>query len=117
VYQSLDSHKKRMRQAAYRAARLFQKYPELPSYLPMFNDKMPIALHKDSHGLIARKLLRRVASSDPILWSLEQAASFFERRQLAPTLLSRLHLWIVGGHIFHGYRDGMREFMPAGRRK
>lgn len=111
---SLDIYKKRMRTAAYRAVILFQRFPELLAHIPMFYDKTPIIWEQDSPHLIARKLARAVASSRMALWSMEQIAHTLEERYPASTLLPSLYRYIIGGYIFRGYREGLREFKLAG---
>ena len=109
----LDTYKKRVRTAAYRAVVLFQKYPELLAHVPMFYDKTPIICGQDPSGLIARKLARAIASSRPALWSMEQIVHILEKRYPASTLLQSLYRYIIGGYVFQGYREGLREFKPA----
>jgi len=111
---SMDRYKKRIRTAAYRAVVLFQKYPELPPHLHMFCDKTPIIWGQDPPRLIVRKLVRSMASSRPALWSMEQLVSALENRYPASTMLPSLYRYIIGGHIFQGYREGLREFELAG---
>ena len=109
VAKSLDNRKNRMREAAYRSVRLFQKYPDLIHYLPMFSDKTPINVRRDSLDLIVRKLLRRLASSRVTLWIMESLAGSVQRLNPSSSLLEKLHRWIIGGQIFRGYRQGLRE--------
>lgn len=114
---SLSSCANRMETTARRAVVLFQKYPELLLYIPMFHDKTPIAWRRDPPRLIVRKLARHVASSRPALWGMEQIVSVLEQRCPSPTLLRPLYRWIIGGYIFRGYREGLREYGPVeGRR-
>lgn len=110
VLRSLDDYKKRMRTAAYRAVVLFQRYPELLSHVPMFYDKTPIVWGQDPPRLIVRKLVRALASSRPVLWSMEQIAYVLEKRYPASALLAPLYRYIVGGYVFQGYRRGLSEF-------
>lgn len=107
---SLDTYKKRMRTAAYRAVVLFQKYPKLLPHVPMFYDKTPISWGQDSLHLIARKLARAVASARLALWSMEQIVHALEKRDPASALLPALYRHIVGGYMFQGYREGLNEF-------
>lgn len=113
VKRDLESHKRRMKETAYRAAALFQKYPELPAHLPMFSDKTPVNWQKDSPRLIVRKLGRIVGSTAFVLWIMEQFAFILNRHFSSSTLFQALHRWIVGGHIFRGYRAGLREFAAS----
>ena len=111
---SLDAYKKRVRTAAYRAVVLFQKYPELLAYVPMFSDKTPITWGQDPPRLVARKLARSLASSPPALWSMEQIVTALEKYSPASGILPALYRYIIGGYTFRGYREGLREFEPAG---
>jgi glycosyltransferase involved in cell wall biosynthesis len=115
VAQNLENNKRRAERAAYQAIVLFQKYPDLLAYIPMYRDKTPIAWHKDPPRLIARKLVRHVASSRPVLASMEQLVSILERSYPLSALLRPLHRWINGGYMFRGYRAGLREFGPIGK--
>ncbi len=101
---SLDNRKKRMREVAFRAATLFDKYPELKSHLPMFSDMVPIKWGEDSPRRVFRKVARSVSSSWPVLPALEGVA-----KVTSPTSNFSQHIerWIVGAQIFHGYRDGL----------
>jgi glycosyltransferase involved in cell wall biosynthesis len=111
---SLNSQKKRARTAAYRAVVLFQKYPELLMHIPMFGDKTPIRWRQDSPRVIARKLVRSIASSRLALWCMEQIAIVLEKRSRTSTLLLPLYRYIIGGYIFRGYREGLSQFGPVG---
>jgi len=109
----LATYCQRIHRAAKAAVLLFQKHPQLVQFIPMFRDKGPIAWREDRPGLILRKLARRVASSRPALWSLEQLVRVLEQRYPSPTLLRPLYRWIIGGYIFRGYRQGFREYGPV----
>ena len=107
---NLSDYKKRMRTASYRAVVLFKKYPELLSYVPMYYDKTPIDWSKDPPRLITRKLSRSMISSRLALWSMEQIANALEKRNPTSTILPPLYRRIIGGYIFQGYREGLRDF-------
>ncbi len=107
---SLDTYKKRVRTAGYRAVVLFQRYPELLAYVPMFYDKTPITWSQDSLSLMARKLARAVVSSRLALWSMEQIVHALEKRYPTSTLLPSFYRYIVGGYMFQGYREGLNKF-------
>ncbi|MCP4421393.1 MAG: glycosyltransferase family 2 protein [Chloroflexi bacterium] len=106
---SIQSVSYRWYRASKSAVRLFRKYPDIQSYLPMFADKTPIDWKDDSARLIARKLLRIPASSQLALWIMEQMVIPLERSGGADIMLHALQRWIIGGYIFCGYRDGLRE--------
>ena len=108
--QNLNTAKKRQKEVAYRAVTLFHQHPDLLPRIPMFRDKTPIAWGKDSPRLITRKLARHIASSRPILKGMEHLVSILEKYCPSPTLLRPLYRWIIGGHIFRGYRQGLREY-------
>lgn len=111
---SFDAYKKRVRTAAYRAVVLFQRYPELLPHVPMFYDKTPILWSRDSLELIGRKLVRHLASTRPALWSMEQIVKALEKRSPASKPLLSLYRYIIGGYIYQGYREGLREFGHVG---
>ena len=111
---NLDTRKKRARTAAYRAVVLFQKYPELLSYVPMFYDKTPISWRQDSALVIARKLARSMTASRPALWSLEQLVTTLEKISPGTTILPSLFRYIIGGYIFRGFREGLSKFGRIG---
>ncbi len=107
VAKNFQTRKKRMREVAYRAVVLFQKYPELIHYLPMFDDKTPIQW-RDGPRLMMRKLVRQVASTGLALRGLEWMMRLSSER-----LDEALRKWIVGGYIYRGYREGLRDFGPV----
>lgn len=109
VAQSLQNSARRMHETAFRAATLFQRHPDLLPHLAMFEDKTPVMWGQDSTRLIARKMARRLASTKPALSGMEQAAAFLSRKQLTPTLVENLSKWIVGGYLYRGYREGLRQ--------
>jgi hypothetical protein len=107
---SLDASKKRAKTAAYRAVVLFQRYPELLAHIPMFYDKTPIIWSQDPLNIIGCKLARSLASTPPAIWSMEQIVKVLEKHYSASKLLLALHRYILGGYIYQGYREGLREF-------
>ena len=107
---NLDRYKNRARTSAFQAVPLFQKYPELLSHIPMFFDKTPMIWGQDPFRLLARKLVRSMASARPVLWGMEQIANTLEEKYPASSILPALYRYIIGGYIFHGYREGLRKF-------
>jgi len=106
----LGAHCRRMRLAARTAVtNLFSKYPELEGTLPMFVDKAPVDWRVDAPRLIVRKIARQMASSGPALNLLLWTTRLLERYWPAPPLLRPLYRWVVGGYLYQGYRDGLRE--------
>jgi hypothetical protein len=92
------------------AIALFNKFPGIQSYLPMFHDKTPIVWGQDSPRLVIRKVVRRVTSSRFILRGMEYLVKILEQRYPSPNLLRPLYRWVIGGYIFRGYQDGVREY-------
>jgi len=107
---NLDGFKKRMRTAAYRSVILFQKHPELLSYVPMFDDKTPINWRRDPLQRIFRKMARSLTAARPALWSMEQIVKILEKRFSTSPILPALYRYIVGAYVFRGYREGLGEF-------
>jgi hypothetical protein len=101
-----------MREASYRSVTLFQKHPDLLPHLPMFADKTPIDWGEDSPPLIARKVARHVASSRAVVWVLEAMAHVLEKRRPSSPILSPFYRWIIGGHIYQGFREGLEASRP-----
>ena len=106
---SLETMSNRSYKAARMAVQLFQKFPEIQQHLPMFEDKTPVNWREDPFQLILRKLIRRFTSSQLCLSLLEQITNLLERTVPILQVLRPLYRWIVGGYIFRGYRDGLRQ--------
>jgi hypothetical protein len=51
-----------------------------------------------------------MVSSRPVLWSMEQIVNSLEKSYPASNILPSLYGYIIGGYIFYGYRQGLREF-------
>ena len=105
---SLRRASQRMYMVGYRANALFDKYPELPGYLPMFEDKLPRS-PDDSLRLTIRKSLRPLTSSHPALATLEWLAGRLESSYPESSLLLPLYRWVTGGHLYRGFRAGRTE--------
>jgi glycosyltransferase involved in cell wall biosynthesis len=88
---------------------LFQKHPELEGKRPMFVDKMPIDWQADSPRLVARKIARRFASCTPSLSMMQWTIRLLEKRWPVPFLLRPLYRWMIGGYVYRGYQEGLRE--------
>lgn len=91
------------------APALFSRLPGLKEHIPMFTDKHPISWTEDKTGIIIRKLLRRVASAQFLGRAMESTARFVEKYIPSPGILRPLYRWILGGYIYRGYRQGLRE--------
>lgn len=94
--------------ASTAAPRLFRTHPGLQGQIPMFHDKGPIQWRSDQPRLIVRKLTRHVASSRPVMWTMERLVPILERRAPQSRLLALYYRWIISGYIYRGYRDGLR---------
>lgn len=110
VVESLSNLKNRHWEAARRAVVLLSKHPHLLPYLPMFCDKTPIRWQRDGLWLITRKILRRIASSQPILQGLEFSALLAERLPGDPRVLKQIHTWLAGAYLYRGLQEGLRQF-------
>jgi glycosyltransferase involved in cell wall biosynthesis len=110
VTQNLENHSRRMYEAAYRAVSLFQKYPELPPHIPMFRDKLPVNWSEDSIRLIIRKFMRRTSALRPVIWLSKNAYNFLKRRVVPNRFVRPVYRLVIGGHLYNGYRDGLRDF-------
>ena len=111
---SLKAACQRWQRASKSAVRLFAVHPGLQPHIPMYYDKTPIAWGKDNVKLVLRKLIRRLMSSAPILWLLEQTVKLLERIYPARPLLRPFYRWIEGGYMFRGYQEGLREHQVEG---
>lgn len=109
VEQDLESFKSRMWEVGYRANELFRRHPQLVRHLPMFEDKTPIAWKQDPLKLILRKLARHLGSAKTTLRTLEVLLELDGKSQ-DDWQSQALRRWIGGGHLFRGYRRGLREF-------
>ena len=111
-----DQHMTDLESAAERAFHvsrivqpLFVLHPEIKAYLPMFRDKGPTEWGQDLPTLILRKLARQVFSSRPAMWAMEHAVPLLEHRAPTSELMVRIYRWLISGHIYRGYRAGLRE--------
>jgi glycosyltransferase involved in cell wall biosynthesis len=100
---------RRIRNVSRHAAPFFRRCPGLEPLIPMFRDKTPIHWREDALLLIVRKVARRLASSAPGLWALENTAAVLEVLSPSSGLLLASYRWTIGAHILQGYRAGLRE--------
>ena len=110
---TLDTASKRMFRASKSAVRLFQRYPGLQAYIPMYADKVPVNWRVDSPGLILRKLLRRLLSTWASISVMEKVAAFLDKKNPSSPVLDKIYLWMIRGYMLQGYRQGLREFGPV----
>lgn len=109
VLQDRRAASKRAQESAYRAAWLFEKHPNLIEYIPMFFDKRPISWGDDQFAVVLRKVARRLVSGGPAMRSLETMACHLENRNPGLSSLAVLYRWIIGGYIYRGYRQGLKD--------
>jgi len=107
---SLESATRRWFRASQSAVRLFQKYPALRQFIPMFTDMTPINWRHDPPRLIVRKILRQMVSSRMMLASMEQIVGFLDQYLPSPTILRPLYRWIEGAYKYQGFHQGLREY-------
>lgn len=107
---SLESATHRWFRASKSAVRLFQRYPGLRRFIPMFVDMTPVDWKQDSPRLVARKSLRRFLSSRIVLAVMERTVLLLEKNHPSEGLLRPLYRWIEGAYKYQGYRQGLREF-------
>ena len=109
----LESASDRWYRAAFSAPKLFQVHPELFRYIKMFDDKSPQSWRDDSPSLLLRKFGRSISALGPCRRTMEILVSMLEGYLPNPQLLDPLYRWIIGGQIYLGYRDGIRERLDA----
>jgi glycosyltransferase involved in cell wall biosynthesis len=100
---------RRWEHASKSAVRLLCKYPALRPDLPMFADKGPIALRADPPQLVARKLVRRAASTAWAVRLMQRLARRLEQPRPVEPALRPLYRWIIGAYIYRGFQDGLKE--------
>lgn len=104
---------RRMQNVSRQAVPFFRRYPALEYLVPMFRDKTPIDWREDPVFLIGRKIVRRLASSAPGLWTLQGMAATLQVLQPSSSMLLASYQWLIGAHILRGYRAGLRELSPG----
>jgi hypothetical protein len=78
----------------------------------MFSDKTDIRWRRDPLKLIVYKALRTPASTVPVLRCFERLFLALLPIDRPFFLLNSLERWILGGYIYRGYRQGLKEFGP-----
>lgn len=106
----LKTKSRRMYRVAKESVLLFQRHPNLQQHLPMFYDKTPITWRKDRPTLIFRKIARYFASKNLALTVLELAYKAFALSARLTFVCAVIERWILGGYIYCGYRQGLREY-------
>jgi glycosyltransferase involved in cell wall biosynthesis len=105
--QTLTAHGERLRNAALMAPRLFSLHPELVKRIPMYVDKEPVAWGRDAWALVARKLVRQLTATRPVLNLLEGLTPAVERLISSPIWLRRWYYGVLGAYSLLGYREGL----------
>ena len=105
-----DSTSERWFRASKSAVLLFQRYPDLRSSIRMFADMTPIDWEKDSRNLIARKMIRRFASTRWMMFLLEKVTDLLLTYYPNQNLLLPMYRWVFGGYKYQGYQQGLREY-------
>ena len=105
-----DNYFRRMEIASSRAVLLFQKYPDLIQYLPMFEDKTRISLQSDSPNQIFNKLIHICMAWQPILNGMEKIAVILESYFPSPVALRYLYRWISSSYLLRLYKRGLLEY-------
>ena len=114
---SFDTASNRVYKAAYMSVALFRKFPDIQPHIPMLLDKAPIAWGQDSLPLVARKVARGLVSWRPVIRLIEQITRVLEQHYPSRLVLHRLYLWICGGYMYWGYREGLHNFAPVGEKE
>lgn len=105
----LESACRRAYRVSVAVHQLFAKYPALQGKIPMFRDKAPIDWSCDGLSLIFRKVARQIASSRPAMALMAATIPMLERCAPRSHVLRLLYRWTISGHIYRGYRTGLRE--------
>jgi len=101
---------RRWENASKASVLLFQKYPDLQSQIPMYDDKTPIDWDQDSPSLVIRKSARTVVSTPAITYLMEALVSAYEYWYPSPRLLRPLYRWITSSYMYRGFRQGLRTY-------
>lgn len=113
VLADLETRADRWRRAACAAVLLFHKHPELQSHIPMFQDKTPIAIRRDSPALIVHKLFHLVTAWRTLQWAMERSAHLLACVAPSSKLLRLLHRWTVSSYVYQGYAEGVHRYGPV----
>lgn len=94
------------------AVLLAQKHPAVLLHLPMFADMTPVCWGKDGPALVSRKVGRRISAAPFLLFCMEKLISTAEQHYPARWMLANLYRWVLGGYIYCGFREGIRQHGP-----
>jgi len=104
---TLPKHAERLRSASRMAPVMFERHPEIQAAIPMYFDKGPIHWRADGPRLIAKKIVRRMIATRPVMWALEGITPVVERTVSSPNLLRRWYYGLLGSYVLIGYREGL----------
>jgi glycosyltransferase involved in cell wall biosynthesis len=107
--QSLELCCTRHERASRYAARFFVRYPELVQYFSAYYHKSPMSFSADPLTLLVRKALRSAISRPRLIAAAKRLAHVLENRGSSSRPLIFLYRWIIGAHIYWGYRMGLHE--------
>ncbi len=110
AFEDLATYSKRMQKVSRMAVLHFQRIPQLLPEVAMFQDKTPVAFHKDSFPLILKKILRKFISTTFVTKILHVIVKNLEKLDASPGLIKPFYRWIIGASIYRGYREGLEEF-------
>ena len=106
----LNIYCERMRKVSKLAVLHFQRCPELLKRPPMFVDKTPVKIGRDSLPLMARKIIRAFTSTSIGVKILITVDMIFGKLNAPDTLRFPIFCWLIGANIFRGYREGLTQF-------
>ena len=109
---SIETKSRRMFRAARDGVLLFQRHPGLQELLPMFTDKSGVRWGMDPFELTVRKVLRPVTSSSVVMTLLLVLLKLASRSIRNPGPANAVERWVIGGYIYRGYRQGLKDFGP-----
>lgn len=111
--QDWPTYCRQQEKAAEQAVLLFRKHPALEGHIPAFRDKGPIRWQTDGARLIGKKLLRQALSSRPSMGIMSGSIGALERRGRLSGPLVLLYRWTISGHLYRGYRRGLRNHVQT----
>jgi len=95
------------RRGAHDTVRLCAKYPNVHGGSPLIPANGYLSL-QESPILWAKKLAKRLLSTDAVMAALFRSIAICERGYLPERALRRLYRLLIGLSIFRGWRDGLK---------
>lgn len=90
-------------------ARMFQRYPEMQSLIPVFGEIQPICWQHDPLILITRKIARQILALKPVVSTIRHLSQLTETWWPNLPLLCFLYWKILSAYRVTGYREGMKS--------